>query len=309
VTICYLEELIEGRSARGRALPGGRLESRHRTLLLREIAGSAALAGIAYPAAELRALAERGTIAARTRLADALAVAGLADAVRRAGGVRGRAAGVTLVTVEEILDLHRRIVGPLASVGASDPGGTWRREGRPPFPSGMVPSPPWLIPKLMGELAGRLRAPTEGSRIVWIARVHARFMRIRPFADANGRAGRLLVNLLLRRLGYPPWTPGADDAARYAASLARADGGEVEALALLIARGVAANAVSLYAEGETELVPLAALVSGAEYAALRKAAERDRLDHVRIDGHLLTTRDWIGRYYSGRSAAGRRTHG
>jgi hypothetical protein len=37
-----------------------------------------------------------------------------------------------------------------------------------------------------------------------VAEMHAAFERIHPFLDGNGRVGRLVTNLLLIRLGYPP---------------------------------------------------------------------------------------------------------
>jgi Fic family protein len=36
------------------------------------------------------------------------------------------------------------------------------------------------------------------------ARIHARFIKTHPFEDGNGRVGRLLMNLVLVRLGYSP---------------------------------------------------------------------------------------------------------
>ncbi len=37
-----------------------------------------------------------------------------------------------------------------------------------------------------------------------LARIHTAFERIHPFIDGNGRAGRLALNLILVRLGFPP---------------------------------------------------------------------------------------------------------
>jgi len=37
-----------------------------------------------------------------------------------------------------------------------------------------------------------------------LARLHCSFERIHPFIDGNGRVGRLVLNLILVRLGWPP---------------------------------------------------------------------------------------------------------
>ena len=37
-----------------------------------------------------------------------------------------------------------------------------------------------------------------------LATIHCWFEQIHPFLDGNGRTGRLVLNLILVRLGYPP---------------------------------------------------------------------------------------------------------
>jgi Fic family protein len=44
----------------------------------------------------------------------------------------------------------------------------------------------------------------EGIEPETLAKVHVRFEQIHPFLDGNGRTGRLVLNVLLIRLGYPP---------------------------------------------------------------------------------------------------------
>jgi len=74
-----------------------------------------------------------------------------------------------------------------------------------------VPAPPGRIPACMDELeASMLRyAPREDEQwelapVARIAIAHAQFETIHPFADGNGRVGRLLMPLILAAEGYPP---------------------------------------------------------------------------------------------------------
>lgn len=59
----------------------------------------------------------------------------------------------------------------------------------------------------------------EHHPIVVAAWFHAAYERIHPFADGNGRTGRLLLNYLLERWGYPPIAIKVDHALEYRAAL------------------------------------------------------------------------------------------
>jgi Fic family protein len=65
------------------------------------------------------------------------------------------------------------------------------------------PSPLEVRPMLIELLryAGRARARVHPVQLA--AEFHFRFENVHPFADGNGRVGRLAMNILLRQAGYP----------------------------------------------------------------------------------------------------------
>ena len=84
--------------------------------------------------------------------------------------------------------------------------GNFREHDIQPFPGGMTP-PSWpLVPALLDEWVARERSPTARPRSFpdRLAEIHCSFEQIHPFLDGNGRTGRLVLNLMLVRLGYPP---------------------------------------------------------------------------------------------------------
>lgn len=73
--------------------------------------------------------------------------------------------------------------------------------------AGVDPQPWSMVPALLdGWIADAcaLRGADAGELVEELATLHARFEQIHPFLDGNGRAERLLLNLMLVRLGYLP---------------------------------------------------------------------------------------------------------
>lgn len=63
--------------------------------------------------------------------------------------------------------------------------------------------PNFKVPDLMEQFESWLRTCVELHPVEYAAEAHYRFVAIHPFFDGNGRTGRLLMNLLLLKAGYP----------------------------------------------------------------------------------------------------------
>ncbi|HEX6984350.1 MAG TPA: Fic family protein [Planctomycetaceae bacterium] len=67
-----------------------------------------------------------------------------------------------------------------------------------------VAPPPEEVDRLMGELERYVNAESTLPTLIRIALVHYQFEAIHPFADGNGRVGRLLISLMLAATGLLP---------------------------------------------------------------------------------------------------------
>jgi hypothetical protein len=146
-----------------------------------------------------------------------------------------------------------------------------------------------------------------------VARLHAAFERIHPFYDGNGRTGRLLTNLMLVRLGYPPVIIQKRERSRYLVALDRADRGDPGPLGELFARAILDNLnrfIVPAVAGPNRLVPLDALATGSiKVTALRRAAERGRLRARRTDnGTWRSSKAWLDEYLANRWSAKAKPH-
>ncbi len=78
------------------------------------------------------------------------------------------------------------------------------------------------VPELMTEFLEWLNAPGDLHPVQIALEAHLRFVTIHPFRDGNGRVGRLLMNLVLIRMGYPLAIIRLSDRSAYIASLEKA---------------------------------------------------------------------------------------
>lgn len=108
------------------------------------------------------------------------------------------------ITEDILLEVHRRL---LAGTNIASPGGELRTvqnwiggSSYNPCSAVFVPPPPECVPELIEDLIDFCNGD-DLPAVAQAAIAHAQFETIHPFIDGNGRTGRALIHLILRRRG------------------------------------------------------------------------------------------------------------
>lgn len=280
-----------------------------------ETHGSTAIEGNTLVLKQVEALLDQGLAVGNRELAEYMEVRGYADAAQWVYSQAMRPGQWTrgLATLTEVRRIHEMAMEPVWGVaphpeaGPKEGPGAFRQHDIHEFPGGMRP-PPWVdVPSLMRDWVDQIDEVVEESDqlIESAARLHNRFERIHPFLDGNGRAGRLVLNLVLVRLGYPPAIIHKRDRRRYLAAMRKADADDPGPLTELVARAITDNIYRFIMPGLAgphRLVPLAALETDLlNVGALRTAASRGRLRAQKgADGIWRSSRVWVEEYVASR---------
>lgn len=280
---------------------------------------STALEGNTLALREVEALLENGRAVGAKPLKEYMEVQGYGAAARWVYA-RARAPGEqydgSLISFSEVTEIHHLAMTPVWQVAptpdatAREAPGMLREHEIAAFEGGMKP-PTWpLVPARLRDWIDmvegrsdelrRLR-PSEDPLPEILAAIHNEFECIHPFIDGNGRAGRLALNLLLVRLGFPPVIVLKSQRSSYLAAMQRSDKGDHGPLGELLARAMYDNLNRFIVPslaGPARLVPLTSLADDQfSIAALRQAATRGRLEAIQgADGTWRSTRRAVQTY-------------
>lgn len=288
-----------------------------RGIWLEEAHHSTAIEGNTLVLKQVEALLADGRAVGNKELSEYLEVRGYATAadwVYSHAIQPGEASAGAPISLTELRHIHELAMTPVWDVSPHPQAteregpGSFRVHDIQPFPGGMVP-PPWTeVPALADTWVADTSKLTDAGGPGLpeaLGAAHARFEQIHPFLDGNGRTGRLVLNLILVRLGYPPAIIYKSDRFRYLSALRRADQGELGPLGEFLARAILDNLYKFVVPavaGPARLVPLPALATAEVSAnALRVAAIRGRLKAAKsADGSWRSSRVWVDEYIAAR---------
>ena len=203
----------------------------------------------------------------------------------------------------EILDLHELVLKRIEN----DYAGRLRTSGVRIVGANFTPPNAQKVPDLLTELIDFVNANPDELHPVELASIfHHRFVWIHPFFDGNGRAVRLVMNLILMRKGFPPAIILKNDRKKYYDALNQANKGSYQKLGLLMLQGVERSLdiyLGSYPDTEdyrpiSQIIEESQLPYGQEYVSL--LARQGKIDAYKEGRNWLTTEEAIVEYIGNR---------
>jgi Fic family protein len=210
------------------------------------------------------------------------------------------AEGSAPLTLQTVLELHRLVMSNLATSA-----GQFRRVQVYIRGANVTPPPPHLVEPMLAEwLAWFTTGPGLAYEpLVRFAISHHDFEVVHPFEDGNGRTGRLLLNLMLLREGYPPALILREWRGRYLQALDRATlSGNYSPIANLVGQAVEGGldlylaACEEFPQEEYELLSTLAAKTNFSTDYLGWLIRQGRLGAAKRRGRWYTTEGEIARY-------------
>ncbi len=137
------------------------------------------------------------------------------------------------ISQEDIFEIHRRVLGFVDPVEA----GKLRKHQV--YVGSFTPPAADDVPAYLDDFLVWLNSleDTRDLHAIELAAIaHYKFVYIHPFIDGNGRTGRLLMNLILMRSGFPPVIIKKSERLIYYSHLDQANDGDIRPLIRFIAK-------------------------------------------------------------------------
>lgn len=161
------------------------------------------------------------------------------------------------------------------------------------------------VPKQMQELMRWLNSQKKKLHIVELtALLHHKLVHIHPFFDGNGRAARLVMNVLLMQVGYPLVIILKNDRKKYYDILDKADKKDYEPLVKFIAQSVE-RSLDIYlkiltpsSKTSEKFLLLSEIAKSTPYSAkyLNLLARQGKLEAHKEKRNWLSSKEAVERY-------------
>lgn len=167
--------------------------------------------------------------------------------------------------------------------------------------SSHLPPDPLFVPELMEQFAEKWLANSRQHPVIQASMAHFELVSIHPFIDGNGRAARLLMNLILMKHGYFPAVILKNDRKKYYDTLEKGHRGKTDDFIFFVGRALE-RTINLYLEAipnvKTNFLTLAEAAKISPYSKdyLNILARRGSIPAFKLKRNWLVSKEALEGY-------------